>query len=121
MARRGSSLEVFNSDLVENIEELRGEREDVNRRLLRLDEERARLQKEIQLMTSRLSEVNHEMSVLSATRSEYDQTIRETEGAYMKVCLFVACVCNGSPPTIQLTRRFLKAPKRCATWCDASL
>ncbi|CAE7923982.1 DIP13, partial [Symbiodinium sp. KB8] len=91
----------------ENIEELRGEREDVNRRLLRLDEERARLQKEIQLMTSRLSEVNHEMSVLSATRSEYDQTIRETEGAYMKILESAKTLCDVvRRESVTLTKKF---------------
>ena len=46
---------------------------------------------ELSRLTERLSVINEELQRKMAARNEFDQTIQETEAAYMKVC--VRCCC----------------------------
>ena len=85
MARQGSALQNYNQELVKCIEDLREKREGINREILRDEEEKAKIQKELSRLTERLSVINEELQRKMAARNEFDQTIQETEAAYMKI------------------------------------
>lgn len=67
------------------IEDLREKREELNRSLLRDEEEKAKIQKELSTLTERLSRLNEDLARKMQARVEFDQTIQETEAAYMKI------------------------------------
>ena len=48
-------------------------------------EEKAKIQRELARMTERLSKLNEELARKMQARVEFDQTIQETEAAYMKI------------------------------------
>jgi hypothetical protein len=67
------------------IEDLREKREELNRSILRDEEDKAKIQKELTILTERLSRINEDLARKMQARNEFDQTIQETEAAYMKV------------------------------------
>ena len=71
--------------MVKCIEDLREKREEVNRQILKEEEEKAKIQKDLAILTERLSKINESLQRKQQARSEYDQTIQETEAAYMKI------------------------------------
>jgi len=80
-----ANLGNFNSELVKCLEDLRERREEVNRAILAEEEEKAKIQKDISLLTDRLSKINESLVRKNQARSEYDKTIQESEQAYMKI------------------------------------
>mmetsp|Transcript_25509 Transcript_25509/g.59270 ORF Transcript_25509/g.59270 Transcript_25509/m.59270 type:complete len:112 (-) Transcript_25509:57-392(-) len=85
MAAKGASLQNYNNELVKCIEDLREKREEVNRQILRAEEEKAKIQKQLSVLTERLNKLNEELARKVSARNEYDTTIQETEAAYMKI------------------------------------
>ena len=83
MSSKGA-LQTYNNELVRCIEDLREKREEVNRTILRDEEEKAKIQKELTRLTERLSKINEDLARRMQARNEFDQTIQETEAAYMK-------------------------------------
>ena len=81
----GASLQTYNNELVKCIEDLREKREDVNRQILKEEEEKAKLQRDLSVLTERLSRINENLARKVQARTEYDRTIEETEAAYMKI------------------------------------
>ena len=81
----GATLQNYNNQLVKCIEDLREKREEVNRQILKEEEEKAKIQKDLAILTERLSKINESLQRKQQARSEYDQTIQETEAAYMKI------------------------------------
>ncbi len=73
------SLSNYNQELVSCIEDLREKREELNRSLLRDEEEKAKIQKELSTLTERLSRLNEDLARKMQARVEFDQTIQETE------------------------------------------
>jgi len=67
------------------IEDLREKREEVNRQILKEEEEKAKIQKDLSILTDRLSKINESLARKVQARNEYDKTIQETEAAYMKI------------------------------------
>lgn len=67
------------------VEDLREKREEINRQILREEEEKAKIQRDLSVLTDRLSKINDGLSRKVQARNEYDRTIQETEGAYMKI------------------------------------
>ncbi len=53
--------------------------------MLQEEEEKARIQNDIRILTERLAQVNESLARKIATRNDFDRTIAETEGAYKKV------------------------------------
>ena len=49
------------------------------------EEEKAKIQKDLSILTDRLSKINESLSRKNQARNEYDKTIQETEAAYMKI------------------------------------
>ena len=56
------SLSNYNQELVACIEDLREKREELNRSLLRDEEEKAKIQKELTVLTERLSRLNEDLA-----------------------------------------------------------
>lgn len=85
MAAQGASLQNYNNELVKCIEDLREKREEINKQILREEQDKARIQKDLSTLTDRLSVINSTLAKKVQARNEYDRTIQETEGAYMKI------------------------------------
>lgn len=107
MAAQGATLQNYNNELVKCIEDLREKREEVNRAILKeeevrsklllifrflifmispiLSQEKAKIQKDLSILTDRLSKINEALARKVQARNEYDKTIQETEAAYMKI------------------------------------
>lgn len=85
MAQQGATLQNYNNELVKCIEDLREKREEVNRAMLKEEEEKAKIQKDLTILTDRLSKINEALARKTQARNEYDRTIQETEAAYMKI------------------------------------
>lgn len=85
MAGQGASLQNYNNELVKCIEDLREKREEINRQILKEEEEKAKIQRDLSILTDRLSGINENLAKKIQARNEYDRTIQETEAAYMKI------------------------------------
>lgn len=57
----------------------------MNRQILRDEEEKAKVQRELARLSERLSKINEQLQRKVQARNEFDQTIMETEAAYMKI------------------------------------
>jgi len=84
-SRQGATLQNYNNELVKCIEDLREKREEVNRQILKEEEEKAKIQKDLSILTDRLQKLNENLTRKQQARNEYDKTIQETEAAYMKI------------------------------------
>ena len=85
MAGQGASLQNYNNELVKCIEDLRQKREEINTNILREEEEKAKIQRDLSILTDRLAKINEGLARKIQARNEYDRTIQETEAAYMKI------------------------------------
>ena len=85
MAGQGASLQNYNNELVKCIEDLREKREEINRQILKEEEEKAKIQRDLSVLTERLSGINEALARKIQARNEYDRTIQGTEAAYMKI------------------------------------
>lgn len=83
--RTTADLQNYNAELVTCIEDLREKREDLNKTILQEEEEKAKIQKDISVLTDRLANLNENLAKRMQARTEYDRTIEETEQAYMKI------------------------------------
>ncbi|KAF4675390.1 syndrome nuclear autoantigen 1 [Perkinsus chesapeaki] len=79
------TMENYNSELVKCIEDLREKREELNRQILKEEEDKGKIQKELAVLTDRLQRINESLVRKTQARNEYDKTIQETEAAYMKI------------------------------------
>jgi Sjoegren syndrome nuclear autoantigen 1 len=107
MAQQGATLQNYNNELVKCIEDIRDKREQVNRLILKDEEEKAKIQKDLNILTvrlvqetlmvivraayvllvsqERLTKVNESLAYKVEQRNKFDRTIKETETAYMKI------------------------------------
>ena len=85
MAGQGASLQNYNNELVKCIEDLRKKREEINMVILKEEEEKAKIQRDLSILTDRLAKINEGLARKIQARNEYDRTIQETEAAYMKI------------------------------------
>lgn len=53
--------------------------------MMHLSQEKAKIQKDLSILTDRLSKINEALARKVQARNEYDKTIQETEAAYMKI------------------------------------
>jgi Sjoegren syndrome nuclear autoantigen 1 len=98
-------LQNYNNELVKCIDDLREKREEVNRQILAAEEEKAKIQKDLSILTERLQKINENLVRKTQARNEYDKTIQETEAAYMKVRVRTggrACWCSCWWPACRL-------------------
>jgi len=85
MTQQGSSLQNYNAELVNCIEQLREKREELNRSVAADEEEKAKIQNDLRILTERLARINDNLARKITSRNEYDKTITETEAAYSKI------------------------------------
>ena len=85
MTQQGATLQNYNNELVKCIEDLREKREEVNRSIAQDEEEKAKIQNDLRILTERLARINDNLARKITSRNEYDKTIQETEAAYSKV------------------------------------
>lgn len=90
MAAQGASLQSSNNQLVALLEDLKEQKTGLQHSIQKEEEEKNTLQREIAMLTDRLTQLNRTLhsdsiSRKSSTRAEYDRAIREMEGAYMKI------------------------------------
>jgi len=85
LAQQGASMQSFNNELIQQIEDLRGKRDEISRSLAKEEEEKVKIQNDLAVLTKRLSQINDSLARKYSSRQEYDRTIDETEGAYMKI------------------------------------
>uniref|UniRef100_A0A7S1EWE3 Uncharacterized protein n=1 Tax=Noctiluca scintillans TaxID=2966 RepID=A0A7S1EWE3_NOCSC len=85
MSSQGATLQNYNNELVKSIEDLREKREELNRQILKEEEDKAKIQKEMAVLTDRLNKINESLARKTQARKEYDKTTRDTEAAYMKI------------------------------------
>ncbi len=85
MAGQGASLQNYNNELVKCIEDLRERRNEVQRQIVKDEELKAKIQQELALFTKKLTDINDDLAKKNQTLNEYNRTIAETEGAYMKI------------------------------------
>ena len=98
MASQGATLQNYNNELVKSIEDLREKREELNRQILKEEEDKAKIQKELSILTDRLQKVNESLVRKTQARNEYDKTIQETEAAYMKILESSQTLLHASSP-----------------------
>ena len=67
------------------IEDLCTKRDELQKQILNEEEEKAKIQNDIRILSERLAKINESLAKKIASRNEYDKTIAETEAAYMKV------------------------------------
>uniref|UniRef100_A0A7S1AQI8 13 kDa deflagellation-inducible protein n=1 Tax=Noctiluca scintillans TaxID=2966 RepID=A0A7S1AQI8_NOCSC len=85
MSSQGATLQNYNNELVKSIEDLREKREELNRQILKEEEDKAKIQKELSALTDKLGKINQSLCTKGQARNEYDKTIQDTEAAYMKI------------------------------------
>ena len=85
MATQGASLQTYNNELVNCVQDLRDRRDEVNRQILREEEDKAKIQLDLNMLTDRMSWINETLASKINANNEYDRTIQETEAAYMKI------------------------------------
>lgn len=69
------------------IEELKEKREEVSRSIGKEEEEMEQLSNQIKILSEKLARLEDSVNKKKAARNEYDKTIKETETAYVKVCV----------------------------------
>ena len=57
----------------------------MNRSIAKDEEEKAKIQNDLRILTERLARLNDNLARKIASRNEYDKTIQETEAAYDKI------------------------------------
>ena len=57
----------------------------MNRSIAKDEEEKAKIQNDLRILTERLARINDNLARKISSRNEYDKTIQETEAAYMKI------------------------------------
>lgn len=73
------------NELVKCIEDLREKRDEINRQIMKEEEEKSKIQNDLAVLTKRLSHLNDSIARKTASKNEYDKTIQETESAYLKI------------------------------------
>lgn len=84
-AARQVTMAAFSEQLVSCIAELRNKRDEINEQILREEEDRAKIEKELKILNERLSTLHASLNRKMHARSEYNKTIAESEAAYGKL------------------------------------
>ncbi|NXK57665.1 SSNA1 protein, partial [Sylvietta virens] len=85
MTQQGAVLQGYNNELVKCIEDLCMQKEELNKQIQQAEEEKTKLQHEIQGLSEQLECVCENLAQKVASRNELDKILAETEAAYMKI------------------------------------
>ncbi len=68
---KGATLQNYNTELVKHLEEIRGKREDINNDIMREENERNKIESEMNILKERLSKINRSpLHLLSLPQEE---------------------------------------------------
>ncbi|XP_012262845.2 Sjoegren syndrome nuclear autoantigen 1 homolog [Athalia rosae] len=107
MSQHGAALQTYNQELVKCLEEMKVRRSELQVQIDSQEEEKHNLQREIEKLSYKLTQLNDSLAKRIATRNDYDRTIAETESAYIKI--------------LESSQLLLNMVKREATCLDQSL
>ncbi|XP_012262492.1 Sjoegren syndrome nuclear autoantigen 1 homolog [Athalia rosae] len=79
------SMQSHFSELMKCVEDLKLTRNNIQSQITAEEEEKYNLQKEVERMTYRISQLSENLVKKNAARTDYDRTIQETESAYNKI------------------------------------
>eukprot|EP00161_Ancyromonas_sigmoides_P002621 TRINITY_DN1236_c0_g1_i1.p2 TRINITY_DN1236_c0_g1~~TRINITY_DN1236_c0_g1_i1.p2 ORF type:complete len:112 (-),score=26.73 TRINITY_DN1236_c0_g1_i1:18-353(-) len=82
---KGAAMQNYNNELIKCIEDLREKRDAVSRQVSKDEDERAKIQTDIRILTERLQRLEGSLGRKAEAVREYDRTITETEAAYAKI------------------------------------
>ncbi len=85
MSKQGDVLQNYNSQLVKCIEEMREKKEAVTKKITKLEVEKKEITEQIASLTKQLEVVDDTLVKNTIAKDKYEQTIQETEAAYMKI------------------------------------
>ena len=85
MAQQGASLQNYNNQLVSCLEELKESKATLDSQISGMEQEKYSIEKQLGVLTEKLSKVNERLNKKVEARSEYDRAIQETESAYLKI------------------------------------
>jgi len=85
MADEGAALQTYNTEMVTCLADLRKKRKEINTEIDRSEKEKSDIKKQLSNLTDRMSVLNEILGRQVQTRNQYDKTIQQTEGAYMKI------------------------------------
>mmetsp|Transcript_26055 Transcript_26055/g.46270 ORF Transcript_26055/g.46270 Transcript_26055/m.46270 type:complete len:113 (-) Transcript_26055:209-547(-) len=85
MSSQGATLQNYNNELVKCLEDLREKRETLNKEILKEEKKKQEIQKKLHKLTEELHRINERLAKKTSARNDFDTTIQETEGAYMKI------------------------------------
>lgn len=85
MTQQAAALQSYNNELVKCIEDLCSKRDELNRQIKQEEEEKERLEHDIQILSEKLRRVSESLTHRQAARATFDRTIAETEAAYTKI------------------------------------
>lgn len=83
--QQGSSLNLYNNELVECLRDLREKRSDIYRAIQSEEKRKLDIEDKLQKLTEQLKRVNESLTTKNQAKQEYDSTIAETEAAYSKI------------------------------------
>ena len=81
----GASLSNTNAELVKIIEGIKKDQNDIQTVIAREEEEKHDIEQKIGVMNERLEEIKASLQKKYITRADYEKTINETEGAFVKI------------------------------------
>ncbi|XP_020293439.1 Sjoegren syndrome nuclear autoantigen 1 homolog isoform X1 [Pseudomyrmex gracilis] len=88
MSQHGAALQTYNQELVKlfvGLEEMKLKRSELQAQIEAQEEEKNNLQREIEKMSCKLTQLNDSLAKRISVRNEYDRTISDTETAYIKI------------------------------------
>ncbi|EEA05557.1 uncharacterized protein CMU_025640 [Cryptosporidium muris RN66] len=75
----------YNTELMKCLEDLKEKRDEIKRQVQREEEDKAKIQREMNVLNERLKKVHESLQRKTIARAEYDKTIQEIENAYTKI------------------------------------
>jgi sjoegren syndrome nuclear autoantigen 1 len=67
------------------IETIKTQRSEIQQEISHEEEEKRQIEHQMAMLNERLSEIHQSLQKKYTTRNEYDRTIQETEGAFVKI------------------------------------
>ncbi|XP_061443881.1 microtubule nucleation factor SSNA1-like [Rhineura floridana] len=85
MTHQGAVLQGYNNELVKCIEDLCMQREELNKQIVEAEEEKNKIQDEVEMLTKQLDCVCESLAWKNATQKKLDELLAETQLAYEKI------------------------------------
>ncbi|KYN12628.1 Sjoegren syndrome nuclear autoantigen 1 like protein [Trachymyrmex cornetzi] len=83
--KHNTSILLLHNPNIEGLEEMKVRRFELQAQIESQEEEKNNLQREIEKMSCKLTQLNDSLAKRITVRNEYDRTIADTEAAYVKI------------------------------------